>query len=167
MNYLKYIEHSAENLQFFLWYREYQRRWKELPNSDRLLAPEWTKAQADADANAISPARPKRVNPQIAEVLKGTDFADVTAKPVLDRADPFNTPPKSGSFEDKRDLTSDYGSSFGDDKTLLGSTGPAHRAVTEQAFEDAGMKWKPCMQYQSIHILKCTLTNSSHGTTFS
>ncbi|EME49510.1 G protein signaling regulator like protein [Dothistroma septosporum NZE10] len=143
MNYLKYIEHSAENLQFFLWYRDYQRRWKELPASDKRLAPEWAKAQSDADANAISPARTKRLNPEIAEVLKDTDFADVSTKPVLDRTDPFNTPPKSGSFDDKRDLTSDYGSSIGDDKTLLGSTSHAHRAVTEQAFEDAGMKWKP------------------------
>ncbi|KAF2172352.1 hypothetical protein M409DRAFT_63068 [Zasmidium cellare ATCC 36951] len=142
MNYLKYIEYSAENLQFFLWYRDYSSRWDSLPASDKALAPEWSASAADADIYGASPVRPKRVPPQIAEVLKNTDFADAP-KVTVDRADPFNTPPKAESFDDKRDLASDYGSSVGDDKTLLSSTASSHRVVTEQAFDDAGMKWKP------------------------
>lgn len=147
MNYLKYIEYSAENLQFFLWYRDFSSRWDKLSASEKALAPEWSASAADADIYGASPARPKRVPPQIAEVLKNTDFAD-GPKVTVDRADPFYTPPKSGSFDDKRDIASDYGSSFSDDKTFLSSNGSSHRVVTEQAFDDAGMKWKPCMPYQ-------------------
>lgn len=154
MNYLKYIEHAAENLQFFLWYRNYAERWEKLRDSEKTLAPEWTAALSDADIYGGSPARPKRVPPQIAEVLKNTDFAD-KPKVTVERADPFNTPPKAGSFEDKRELTSDYASSMGDDKTLMSSTGSAHKAATEQAFEDAGMKWKPCMHLIPVSQWTC------------
>lgn len=141
MNYVKYIEHSSENLQFFLWHRDYTARWEKLQSSEKALAPEWKASLADVDA--VSPVRPKRVPPQIMDVLKNTDFADNPKGPI----DPFYTPPKSGSFEDKRDMQSVYGSSFGDDKTLLSSNASGYRIAAEHAFEDAGMKWKPCMYF--------------------
>ena len=53
MNYLVYIEHSAENLQFFLWYRDYLKRFDELPPNERALAPEWSAEQAEMDAQAV------------------------------------------------------------------------------------------------------------------
>ncbi|CAK3982626.1 G signaling regulator like [Lecanosticta acicola] len=142
MNYLKYIEYAAENLQFFLWYRAYAARWESLRESEKTLAPEWTSALADADTYGGPPSRPKRLPPPIAEVLKDTDFAGKPKMPV-DRADPFHTPLKSGSFDEKRDFVPDYASSIGDDRTLLSSTGSSHKVAAEQAFEDAGMKWKP------------------------
>lgn len=138
MNYLQYIEYSAENLQFFLWFKDYTSRWEQLKDSEKALAPEW-KTVAESD-KSLSPARPKRLPPQIAEVLKNTDFSE-TPKPAAERTDPFNTPP-TGSFEDRREFGSEYASSMSDEKTLQSSTG--HHAVTEQAFDEAGMKWKPC-----------------------
>ena len=42
MNFLKYIELSAENLQFYLWFRDYSKRYNELPDSEKALSPEWT-----------------------------------------------------------------------------------------------------------------------------
>lgn len=138
MNYVKYIEHSSENLQFFLWHRDYTTRWESLQSSEKALSPEWTPNLADADT--ISPIRSKRVPPQVMEVLKDTDFADHPKGPV----DPFFTPPSAGSFVEKGDMHSVYGSSFGDDKTLISSNASGYRIAAEHAFEDAGMKWKPC-----------------------
>jgi hypothetical protein len=144
MNYLKYIEYSAENLQFFLWHRDYTARWEALKESEKALAPEWKPANVDSDGLILpSPVRPKRVAPQIMEVLKNTDFADQPKGFTADTCY-VHTPSKSGSFEDKRDLGSEYGSSFGDDKTLLSSSASVQRTIADQAFEDAGMKWKPC-----------------------
>ncbi|KAF2212419.1 hypothetical protein CERZMDRAFT_59293 [Cercospora zeae-maydis SCOH1-5] len=141
MNYLKYIEYAAENLQFFLWYKDYAFRWEHLKDSDQDLSPEWT-IPAEADMT-ISPARPKRVPAQIAEVLKDTDFAETPKQPV-ERPDPFNTLPISESFEDKRELNSDYAGSMSDEQTLLSTTNSNnHHSVTNHAFDDAGMKWKP------------------------
>ena len=157
MNYLKYIEHAAENLQFYLWFRDYSARWEQLPQSERVLAPEWTQAQAAAET-AGSGARPKRGNPQVTALLKGTDFAE--GSPMgTDRADPFNTPPNSSFTDEKRDAMSDYGSST--EEKSLGS-GTVHRAVAEQAFEDAGMKWKPCKPRHLFEVRELILISHSH-----
>ncbi|KAK3614936.1 hypothetical protein LTR56_026916 [Elasticomyces elasticus] len=137
MNYLRYIEHSAENLQFFLWYRDYCTRWANLPESERALAPVWTVEQAEAEVAGNQP-RPKRLDPQVAAVLKGTDFADGAPKRTADKTDPFVTPNKTS--EEGRDPMSDYASSMGDE-TQASST--MHHSVAGQAFDDAGMKWKP------------------------
>ncbi|KAI1644889.1 uncharacterized protein F4817DRAFT_345529 [Daldinia loculata] len=39
MNYLMYIERSAENLRFFLWYHNYVGRWIQLPRCERERSP--------------------------------------------------------------------------------------------------------------------------------
>lgn len=144
MNYLKYIEYSAENLQFYLWYRDYASRWEQLKDGDRALAPEW-KTNAEVDL-PLSPPRPNRLAPQIAQVLKDTDFTK-TSKPAVERVDPFNTP-QTISLDERQENGSDYASSVSDEKTLLSSgNGNNHRVVTDQAFGEAGLKWKPCMLY--------------------
>ena len=147
MNYMRYIEFSAENLQFYLWFRDYVKRFESLPRSERVLSPEWTQAQADAEAAGNAPATrvPKKANARVAEALKGTDFAD-QPRAAGDRADPFVTPDKTPSLEEKRDALSEYGSSTGDN-TMVSST---HKSVAESAFDDAGLKWKPCKQSQAF-----------------
>ncbi len=47
MNYLIYIEQNAENLQFFLWYRDYVRRFELLPEKEKVLSPEWVPDSTD------------------------------------------------------------------------------------------------------------------------
>nr|POE59054.1 hypothetical protein CFP56_24324 [Quercus suber] len=135
MNYLKYIEHSAENLQFYLWYQDYKARWSKLSSSERALSPAWEQVYSDTEPAGHGSNRPKRVNPAIADILKDTDFADNNTK---SQSNPFDTPSKLSS-----DVMSEYRSSMADDKTLASSI--AHEMVADQAFEDAGMKWKPCM----------------------
>ena len=46
MDYLYYVEHNAENLQFFLWYCEYVERWSQLLPSQKALSPGWDPDQA-------------------------------------------------------------------------------------------------------------------------
>ena len=80
MNYLIYIEHAAENLQFFLWYRDYVKRFDAMPASERALAPVWTMEQAEAEAminqNNQSTLGPKTVSAETAAVFKGTDVSE-------------------------------------------------------------------------------------------
>ena len=144
MNYLVYIEHSAENLQFYLWFKDYQKRFSQLSRSEAVLSPEWTKAQAEAEVTAqISSNKPAtHVKRDIAEVFKGTDFA-VEGKPqAIDSADPFATPGKTPSLEEKRDDYSEYGSSTSGERTM--HSNGTHQSAADQAFEDAGVKVKPC-----------------------
>jgi len=152
MNYLKYIEHSAENLQFFLWFRDYSARFDKLPASEKSLAPQWTQAHVEAEASGNAPTRPKRMEPEIAAILKDTDFADSHRKPGMDKVDPFTTPSKS-SEDESRENGSDYSSYMSNEKTLASSH--VHSSVAEQAFDDAGMKWKPCMSCSISFVGSC------------
>lgn len=145
MNYLKYIEHSAENLQFFLWYRDYCERFDKLPASEKALSPEWSASQMDAEVT--QPARRKKPTPEIASVLKGTDFAEASVNVVdLEKRDPFHDPPRTPSPETTRvpasPTFSEFGSTF-TDETPPSSRSDHHRKADE-AWSEAGMKWKPC-----------------------
>lgn len=77
MNYLIYIERSAENLQFFLWYRDYTRRFSDAKTADIALAPEWTPAmaaEADARIKKEHAEKARRASKEVAGMFKGTDF---------------------------------------------------------------------------------------------
>ncbi|KAI0125081.1 hypothetical protein BJ170DRAFT_703253 [Xylariales sp. AK1849] len=95
MNYLIYIEHSAENLQFFLWHRSYVRRFKEANTSDIALAPEWTQTMEDETvARMQKEAVDKlRTEPKAADMFKGTDFEKGACENTIESRDPFSTPP--------------------------------------------------------------------------
>ncbi|KAH8171870.1 Regulator of G protein signaling superfamily [Sarocladium implicatum] len=100
MNYLVYIEHSAENLQFFLWFRDYQQRFENAQTSDVALAQEWTQAMEDdaiAKVRKIN-AEKMKPEPKAAEIFKGTDFEkqgkDMPLQDIYS-PNPFNTPPRT------------------------------------------------------------------------
>ncbi|KAF2116743.1 hypothetical protein BDV96DRAFT_544293 [Lophiotrema nucula] len=137
MNYLKYIELAAENLQFFLWFRDYSKRFANLPESEKVLSPEWNGEAPDAE----NQHRPARLNPDTAAVFKGTDFA---SEPKVTEAEkgsnPFFTPPRTPNSEAQRD-----GESFDSyDATMSLGAKTNHTQRATGAFESAGLKWKPC-----------------------
>ena len=157
MNYLRYIEYSAENLQFYLWYKDYTARFDKLPATEKNLAPEWTRAKAEAEAagNTSTTKVSKQSNVHVTDILKDTDFAD--GKPNgMSGADPFDTPDKTPSLEEKRDGLSEYGSSSGDKTT---GSSAAHASVADSAFDEAGLKWKPCMRSMKPYCHMMTLTS--------
>jgi len=41
MDYLVYVEMNAENLQFYLWYKDYVKRFEALPEKEKVLSPPW------------------------------------------------------------------------------------------------------------------------------
>ncbi|KAI0468853.1 hypothetical protein F4859DRAFT_524019 [Xylaria cf. heliscus] len=129
MNYLIYIEHSAENLQFFLWYRDYIKRFNEAPASEIALAPEWTlemNEDAMAKIQKDTAGKAKKESPMAREIFKGTDFdKTVELVHIESRGDPFSTPP---------------GSSRGDSVSLCGSQATTSISQTGDAFSAAGVK---------------------------
>ncbi|KIX99106.1 uncharacterized protein Z520_05567 [Fonsecaea multimorphosa CBS 102226] len=141
MDFLRYIEYDAENLQFYLWYHDYCKRFDELPDSEKKLAPEWTADQALAEkAHAEKDKLPRKVATAAAAVLKGTDF-DPHAKPSALEAppNPFNTPPRtpSASATDAGSLVpSTVG--YSEDATTLRTGSTEHGKRAEAAFEEAG-----------------------------
>lgn len=146
MNYLKYIELAAENLQFYLWLRDYTKRFNDLPSSDRALAPEWTGTQAEMERlGAESTAKRLKISADTAAALKGTGLDSVPRIGDIEKpSSPFYTPPRTPSDEMRR-----YGtpSEFDDEKSTTwasqASTADVRKRAGE-AYDEAGLKWRPC-----------------------
>ena len=145
MNYLIYIERSAENLQFFLWYRDYCKRFSQLPASERVLSPEWTIEKAEADALTAPPAAGnKKMSPETTEIFKGTDFAQtkMTISEFNPVPNPFHTPPQT---PDDRSGVVPSESGWGNDASTLQSSRKTNFAEKANvAYEAADVKVQPC-----------------------
>jgi hypothetical protein len=142
MNYLIYIEHSAENLQFYMWYQDYSTRFNAAATKDTSLAPEWTQEMQEDTVSKIRRDNIGKLRPEVAaaEIFKGTDFEKhpqelMPPKPIgSDSSDPFRTPPG----------TSDSGMSRGGASGVPASTlPPSYKSQAADAFHAAGAK-QPC-----------------------
>lgn len=140
MNYLKYIELSAENLQFFLWFRDYKERFNKLPQSEQLLSREWTVEQAEADAVGSTAPRQKKISPEAAAAFAGTDFLKSPQATEAEKLSPFCTPPATPSMETNRDAPSTV-ETWSESEYPTGKNGYVKKA--EGAYDDAGLKWQP------------------------
>ncbi|KAJ9615373.1 hypothetical protein H2200_001448 [Cladophialophora chaetospira] len=138
MDFLRYIEYDAENLQFYLWFKDYCKRFDELPESERKLAPEWTAEDALAERTMSEKEKlPKKIGGSAAAVLKGTDFDPNTKGGIAEGApNPFNTPPRTPSATDRDSMVPSTVGYSEDGTTLRGTNN--HNKRTEAAFEEAG-----------------------------
>jgi len=150
MNFLVYIEHAAENLQFFLWYKDYCTRFAKLPPAERGLAREWTLDLAETEAlysqNIKGQKKVKAEVTEVAEVFKGTDFE---AKPKMNvdqyGHNPFNTPPRTPTGNDRPSFTTNGSDGWTDNASTLKSEGArSYNLKAAQAFEQAEAH-QPCM----------------------
>lgn len=135
MNYLKYIELAAENLQFFLWFRSYTKRFHELAENEKVLSPEW-----HGESEADSSVRPNQVNPEAAAIFKGTDFASESRATEIEKSNPFFTPPHTPNSDLKREAGESIDSY---QISMTSGTRADHAQRATNAFESADLKWKP------------------------
>jgi len=112
MEYLTFVEHAAENLQFYVWHEDYVKRFKKAPESDTALAPEWTQAMEDQAWTRMQRENREKTHAKEAgvgaEIFEGTDFekkALDTSMPRSARNDPFTTPPRTASTDSKNPST--------------------------------------------------------------
>ena len=156
MNYLIYIERAAENLQFFLWYQGYAKRFSELPPNERSLAPEWSAEQAEQDVQANNGSAPPKqsVSVETAAVFKGTDFAPAVSNVKEVKGNPFNTPPRTPNNE--RNSLAPTERAWSDNaSTLHSNTNKTFHSKAAGAFENADVKWQPCKSRANLGLL-CT-----------
>ncbi|KAF7548092.1 hypothetical protein G7Z17_g7294 [Cylindrodendrum hubeiense] len=134
MTYLIYVEHAAENLQFYLWYKDYEKRFNEADTADVKLAPEWTQAMQD---EAVAKIRKENVDnvrkePKGTEIFKGTDFEKQGNDKVIDGANPFHTPPQSSRGE----AASEYTAS----NAPVSTNASSYQTQASEAFQAAGVR---------------------------
>ncbi|KAF0316808.1 hypothetical protein GQ607_015936 [Colletotrichum asianum] len=132
MNYLVYIELAAENLQFFLWHRDYTKRFQEAKTSDLALAPEWTTAQENEVLQRLFKDKSSRMRKKPGqEIFKGTDFEKTgVAAAVVEDPNPFGTPPHTPPQDQESVYTGSNGVSNAD----------SYRSQASEAFATIGAK---------------------------
>src|SRR5690242_10027602 len=131
MDFLKYIEHSAENLQFYLWYKDYEKRFSQLPESERILSPEWTQEQEEAEAATYrAQLKNKTLAAEAKDILKKQDIAEtdthVEAEKVSNHAHDGD---EKSSLESASTRRPESGSGVTSARTLYSDT-------AKHAFED-------------------------------
>lgn len=145
MNYLFYIEHSAENLQFMLWLRDYIKRFSELPESEKVLAPPITEERLEAET-AGPRAAPKKVNPEAVAILRGTDF-EAPRVSTIEKINVFD----DGASTSDSECLSMTSPSDGDASTLKSSKKTDFKQVAANAYESVDVKLQPCEQQNAHH----------------
>ena len=141
MNYLIYVERSAENLQFYLWFKDYSKRFAALPPSEWALSPEWhEKNPTNVDSRFRRQNAPKQLAVTVVDVLKDADLT-----PPLS-PNPFDTPPLSACDDNDSmsssmaDVTSGI---FGSKPASTLYSNMAARELAAEAFERAN-RLQPC-----------------------
>ncbi|KAF4344622.1 hypothetical protein FBEOM_1417 [Fusarium beomiforme] len=134
MSYLIYVEHAAENLQFYLWFQDYEQRFKANPTTDVKLAPEWTRTMHNGTIIKIrkEQADKMRKAPGAAAIFKGSDFEKKASgqERSMSAVDPFATPPQSS----RGDESSVYTASC----TMNSLNAMSHQSQAFEAFQMAG-----------------------------
>lgn len=144
LNYLIYIEHSAENLQFSLWLRNYTTHFHAATTADMDLAPEWTQESQDETFDKLQKEHReglKRDPTNIARIFKGTDFEKRGNAPSqrwdgplpCSEANPFSTPPRTPQGTERGS------NSLGGSESNVTS----YHSQASEAFAAAGIK-APC-----------------------
>jgi hypothetical protein len=153
MNFLLYIENSAENLQFYLWYRDYIKRFDQLPENEKKLSPEWVPEQPKPK---LAPAKrspdvemtaeeKQKANQEVSAAIKGTDFDSKVKLTVTEIGhNPFNTPPRTPIGE-RESMALSTGSWSEDASTFMSAAGTSYTKKSADAFETA-KTFQPCKQ---------------------
>lgn len=152
MDFLVYIEHDAENLQFYLWYKDYVRRFEALSDYEKKLSPEW--------------------------VPETTEPPALTKDAEKNEGRKRNPPMDISDFNDMADFEADVKSKDGQSRTNLSRADSALGSPTAPSVlsnstggrsgekpSQAGLKWQPCM-FRISRTRNLVLTSFSHHSAY-
>jgi hypothetical protein len=136
MDYLVYIEHNAENLQFFLWYKDYARRFNELPEAEQKLSPEWV--PGDKELPNLSKDKDPDKDPK--KISKRN-----TLGPLIENG--YDSTASAAFFSDDKDVANPHRTSVIKDNGSTVAQSIVSDATTltnADVVQQAGLKWQPC-----------------------
>ncbi|KAL5353254.1 hypothetical protein ACLOAV_001290 [Pseudogymnoascus australis] len=130
MDYMLYVEYSAENLKFYLWLHDYTERFNNLTESSKMLSPQYIYVSHERTAPVTMPlpAVPKRQS-FANEVFKGTVFDN----------DPFRTPRTSDLTERPAAFSLPWSGTRVPGRKTPSPTKP-HRTLAISAFAETNMR---------------------------
>lgn len=127
MDYLVYVSHDAENLQFWLWLQDYTKRFYAAPSNEQDLSPPWLEAE---QAQAAQPYGNGSDQPPRTADKSRIELSEYEAKFDLPESSlsPINSPQY-----DKQSFISGVANS---NKTVADSV--------DEANAQMGLKWQSC-----------------------
>lgn len=131
-----YIEHDAENLQFYLWYRSYVQRFAALPVHQQHLSPPWVVEKKDQGQKAAAAAAAAGQPPKVpreseSEMLHGFD------------------PNESELFDGDVTVKGRRESVVTDENASIATS----VASVAEMNSHAGLKWQPCTLHRALQRL--------------
>jgi hypothetical protein len=133
MDYLIYIAHDAETLQFYLWLQDYKRRYSALRKEEQYLSPEWRAAKQAEDRRL---AHKKSTAENLGDFpVMDKESAIRMTELSLAAKEVFDEPPMSPTAT-ATDYESFITKSVHSQKTV--------QELAEDASQQAGLKWQPC-----------------------
>ena len=142
MDYLVYVEHNAENLQFCLWFRDYERRFNALPDKEKALSPEWIQEVKEvpnlAKDQENAPGSPKtgHRNTIAAMMESGYDTKEAAL---------FTEDKELGrTIERHTSIMKENGSLAAPSFVTSSVAGSMTAPTTAEATAQAGLRWQPC-----------------------
>ena len=156
MDYLVYIEYNAENLQFFLWYRDYVRRFDALPEKEKVLSPEWMPEAKGLPnlSNDREKGEKKKTKRDTLETAMDTGY-DSKAATLFDNESEFRTTPTSPGRH--------ISAMKGNGSTIASSVSESMTPSTVELTSQAWLKWRPCMPTLSASTNRMLLTPCSYN----
>lgn len=149
MDYLVYIEYNAENLQFYLWYKDYVKRFEALSEKEQALSKPWVPENNEVPdlVKKDEKAEKKKSRRIIPGTVKENE-AGYDANGVVVFSDDQETAINPNT---RMSLVKDNASTFS------GTTAATVAPSSAEAYAQAGLKWQPC----KIHSFQ-TLQNVSN-----
>jgi len=145
MQYLLYVEHAAENLQFYLWLRDYTERFNALSENEKALSPPVPVNPLDPRLGPKSGPRPSNsVTKFLSSAFSSPSQQLAAPNPTM--ANPFTTPPRTP--HSSGDSGYEPGSSAIEPFSTFESVGLNkinHKQIAAEAYQSIGMGWQPCM----------------------
>lgn len=133
MDYMVHVEHSAENLKFYLWLQDYTERFNNLTESSKMLSPQYI---------YVSPERNSPITMPLPAVPKRQSFANDVFKGTVFDSDPFRTPRTSDLSERPAIFSLPWSNGRIPGRKTPSPTKP-HRTLAISAFAETGMR-PPC-----------------------
>lgn len=153
MDYLVYVSHDAENLQFYLWLQDYTKRFYAAPRPEQVLSPPWFDAEAAAqpssyNATANDGDKPPRTGDKprvdLAEYEMKYEIAVATAAAATGAGGGEHQLPPLSPVLSMQGYEK-YGGGF-DNKSVLSGINSTRTIAdsVEDANTQMGLRWQSC-----------------------
>lgn len=164
MDYLVYVSHDAENLQFYLWLQDYTKRFYAAPRAEQVLSPPWFDAEAAAQPSSYNATTDGDKLPRTGDKSR-VDLAEYEMKFEIAAAaaaagggDPqYQHPPLSPVLSVQG--YEKYGGGF-DNKSVLSGINSTRTIAdsVEDANTQMGLRWQSCKS-TPLPPFQCSVTN--------